>query len=213
MAVFITLTPIILLLTRSELKPPLRVLLYFLITKFIIELIKFHLASNKMNSLLMGNLYILLSLLFTCGIFYTIFLDGKTKTVIKGVASLYTLIFIIDFIYSNKDVSDFHFIRYAGISLQLRSGIILTFCLIYYWELIQELYLSDISRSAVFFTVCAIFVLHSVLLFTTLIYNTYFRWENIPNMKSITIMPYIFEILFSIIVSIGVIRYRKVSYK
>jgi len=210
--VFITILPIILLLSRKELNTPLRLFTFYLISKLVLDLIAFHLASYKINNLLIGNISVLSSLLIISAFFYFTFLDDKTRRTILIISIVYGLIFLFDFIYSNVDLLDLNNHRYVTISTALRSGVILLFCLLFFSELIQELYISDLSRSAIFWCVCGLIVYHSVCLFSTALFNACYRWNFNHKMNAILHLQYYFEVVFMIIVSIGVVRYKKVSY-
>lgn len=202
--VFITLLPIILMSFRRESKIPLRIFFYFLVSKFVFDLIGMYLASNGMNSLLVCNIWVLTSFIFISLIFYHIFINDRVKGFILCCIALYLLFFLFDITHFNLNLADLRNHRYTAFAPVIRSVLILIFCMTFYWELIQELYIDDITKSLIFWMVCGLFIYHSVCLFTESINYIHFTWNSDKSLMVVAYMPYIFESVIMIMFSIGI---------
>lgn len=194
------------ILTRKEPNKLLRVSLYYLVSRFIIDILAFHFAAYKYNNLLLGNLSVITSFLFISYIFYTIFIDDIRKSFILNAILVYSLLFIFDFIYCNQYLSDLHNHRYVSLTLPLKCGLVILYSLLYYHELIKEMYLEDLTRSYSFWLVSSLFVYHSVSLFCTSIYNSFYTWNFDRSFMPVIMVPYLFEVIMLIMIIIGLIR-------
>ena len=207
LAILITnLIPIIILITRRDNSKPLRVFLYYLIVSFVVNLFTDILSSQRINNILYNNMWILTSLVLTMLMFYYIFLDEKRKSFIIISCLCYTLIFFWELIHFNKDFFDLHNHKFVLYSMPIRSGVIILMCLMFYYELIKELYIDNLLKSAIFWIVSGLFLYHSATLFCGVIFQHQHVWNSTPFYRSITRMPLYFEVVMFIIVSIGLIK-------
>jgi|GEM_PF-5796236 len=207
----ITILPLILLLTRKELSHPLRVFTVYLSFKFILDSIGLFMACQSMNTLLICNTWVLVSAILTGLFFQYIFLDKPRKMLVTILTISYVALFSVDLIWSNPIVNDLHNHKYVSFSLPLRSAFILFLCLLFYSELIQELYIKDLTRSAVFWIVSCLLVYHCSALFCTIVYQSEYVWEGKNFLKVVTDIPVAVESLTMILVAIGVMKEKKVA--
>lgn len=197
------------MITRKDNSKPLRVFFYYLFVSFIVNLFTDILSSQRINNILYNNMWVLISLLLTLTMFYYIFLDDRRKSIILLSCIGYTIVFFWDVIHVNNAILDIHKYKFVLYSMPLRSGLIITACLVFYHELMQELYIDNLSKSAIFWIVSALFLYHSGTLFCGVIFNHQLVWNSTPLYRSIARLPLYFELGMFIIISIGLIKSKK----
>jgi len=208
-SIFATFLPIIIFTIRRSNKKPLRVLFLWMALKVLFDLVGLHFASQSKNDLFICNGWVLISFMCNAWFFYEVFVDERMKNKIKYISIVYCSIFLIDFIICNPDFSDFYSHRYVSISFPLRSAFLIYFCLIFYQEVIKELYIDHIERSAIFWAVSSILIYNATSLFTTVINHQEFSWDSKRMMVMIMYIPYVMDTFQMAIISGGLLAEKK----
>jgi len=201
-----TIFPIIILLMRRDESKSLRIFFYYLIVKLIIDIITDIYSANRINNIAYNNLWLIVSFWIVSYYFYNVFFDLGYKKYIKYCGVIFTIIFFIDLAICNLDSltsSDIKFVLYAS---PIKCIIICSYCFLFLYELIEEVYLAELTRSSHFCIVCGLLAYNCSSMFTSALYNMYFTWDNHEALYFVCHIPYYFEIVLMIIVSIGFIR-------
>jgi len=203
------LSAIIILLIRRDNSKPLRIFLFYLLISFATNLLTDILSSVRVNNIIYNNAWVLLSTIFTMFFFREVFLDTHIKKYILFGVYAYTLIFLADFFGSNPELPNLHEHKFVLYSLPLRSFVILVLCLIFYFELMKELYIEKLTSSAIFWIVSALFLYHAGSMFITAIFQSQYRWHSTEFYRTISRIPLYFEFISLGVVSIGLLRSKK----
>jgi hypothetical protein len=79
------------------------------------------------------------------------------------------------------------------------------FCLLFYLELLEEIYIEDLCKSDIFWLVSSLFLYNSVSIFATTFYHWYMTWTSDFSLSLITDIPYIAYSITMIMFSIGLL--------
>lgn len=203
--VFITIIPILLSWYRkSYLDRAFLFLLIYLITKFAIDLAMFHFASFTRSNVVFYNASVPIYNAFLSAIFYYKFETTRYKRWVIWSLVLFTIFAAWDMVHSNRGVPDLNDQRVALYSGTIQSLLILFWVLLYLYETIQLLRIPNLLTFP-FFWVCSGFLLYySSLVFIASTLHYVVNWGNNLELGVVYFIPYIFETICTIFISIGI---------
>lgn len=205
-AVISTLLPVFFILNKLKEK---YVLIFWatLLIKLIFDLNQLILASNIKNSLFLDSLNVLF---LTNGIIFTFY---QTKTYEKYkkflilVSLLFTCLGILDMYLSNKNLLDIQNFRTLSYTYPLHSTIIIGLICFFFYRLIQEPIIPDLFTYPMFYICSGLLLIHCSSVFLSILFNSSHTWES--NHESILYIPYIFEIISNLLISLGFYNGRR----
>jgi len=201
-ASFITIVPILILLLRY--KPIyLRIFFLYLIGQLIADIIGVHLASQTKNTILLCNLWHLFSFIILAYMFRVIINNRIFKTVIYCLLFIYTVVFFCDLLHTNKDLLDFNNYRYLLIIPTLECFLLMSLCLYYYLNMLDNLEDDNILHSTIFWIISSLFIYNATSIFATTFYYWYMVWNDDRGLMMIIYVPYVVYIFSIIMLSIG----------
>ncbi|MEO6686976.1 MAG: hypothetical protein ABIN24_13475 [Dyadobacter sp.] len=205
LAVFITVIPLILIFYRkANIDPSFYLLQIYLITKFIIDLIMFHYATQRTNNLMYYNLSIPLRYALLSGMFYykidsAIYKRGIIYSIIG-----FTTFTIWDVVYSNPDINDLHNHSMVAYATTVECLLMLFWILAYFYEIIRMLKIPNLLTFPFFWVCSGLLLYYSSFIFIAPILHYTEKWENPLYIGFLNLVPYIFETLCLLFFSIGV---------
>lgn len=208
---FICLIPIIIILFKKQRDIVINIIFIQLLFNLLSNLLSFHLASNKVNNLLIANFSILINYLFVSVQFYCSYDSRLFKDILLKCSGIFVWIFIFDLVYSNPFLSDLSNHKSVHFSGTIQSALIILWCLFYFLETMQSLSVEDITRHYFFWVVSAYLIYHSVNVFVAPIAYYYDNFNSDKVLYIIDLMPYIFEYIMIGMISIGLIRNKDIG--
>lgn len=204
-SVLSTFVPVIVLLLKGKCSKPISVVRGYLLCKIAFDFAALSLASQGKNSLMICNAWTLLSYILTSLFFYRVFLIKEMKAKVLLLGIVFIFIFCVDMAYFNPKIHELYNHRYLSISPVIRSFFSIFLCLLFYYQLLKDMAVEDLSRSAVFWTVCAFLIYNAGTLFCSAINYSEFTWNSSRSMIVLMYMSYVFDTLMMGIISMGLI--------
>lgn len=205
---FICLIPIIIILFKKHRDIVINVIFIQLLFNLLSNLLSFHLASSKVNNLLIANLSIIINYLFISVQFYCSYDKRLFKDILLKSSGVFIWVFILDLVYSNPILTDLDNHKSVHFSGTIQSALIILWCLFYFLEIMQNLSIEDITRHYFFWVASAYLIYHSVNVFVAPIAYYYDDFNTSEFLYIIDLMPYIFEYIMIAMISIGIIRQK-----
>lgn len=209
-SVFITIIPIgVFLLKKAYRDQALRLLFFYLIIKFVIDLIMFHLACSRMNNLMLYNANVVLRYLLLSGMFFHYFESAHIKKIIPVATLLFTLIAIWDILQANPRLLDIKNHSLVFYSDTLESVLMILWILLYFYEILNSLKASNLLTFPFFWISSGWLVFYSTLVFIAPVLHYANQWKDRLQIGFLQQMPYLFETISMLFISIGVWFYKK----
>ncbi len=203
--VFFILVPLGLAWVRyAYLDKAFRLLLAFLILDFVVGLWMLHLAAHRANNILLLNLFVPIRYILFSGMFYYNFRSRKVRWVIFYTLIAFGPFALLDIYASNHNLSDLHNHLVGRYSQVVESALIILWVLIYFYEIINNLKVSNILTYP-FFWVCAgllIFYSGNIFYFPFWYYTN--QWENNLQLGWVEDVPYLVELISLSLFSLGI---------
>ena len=205
LATFITIIPIIMAGVRKIFFSKTFLLLFvYLIIKLIIDLLMFHFASHGKSTLIFYNFSLPINYLVLSGMYYTMFENQLYKRWLLWSILAFSFFSIWDIIHVNKNLMNLHDHQVALYSGTIQSLLMIFWILLYLYETIQLLKISNLFKFS-FFWICAGFLLYfSSQVFIASVLHYTEQWTNPLDLGFIYNVPYIFEIVCAILISVGI---------
>lgn len=204
-AVIITLLPLTLIVCKKAyIDPSIRLLLFYLICKLIIDLWMFHCAANRMNNMLLVNITVIFRYVFLSGMFYYKFERQSIKKFIVPVIVVFTFFTIGDIWYCNPDIYNLHDHRVVLYSMTVESLLMIFWTLLYFYELIRSLKIPSLLTFPFFWVCSGILLNYSSLIFIAPALHYALKWDQWLDVGFLDQIPYIFEIVIAILFSVGI---------
>ncbi|NIJ53531.1 hypothetical protein FHS68_002701 [Dyadobacter arcticus] len=212
-AVFITFIPLIVsLFKKTYREASFSSLLIYLITKLVIDLTMFHFASIKQSTVVYYNISIPVYYALIGSMFYHKFETTRYKKWLIWSIGLFTLFSIWDMVYINPEFSNLHeqqLVFYSGTVLSL---LMIFWILLYLYEIMLLLKIPNLLNFP-FFWVCSGFLLYfSSLVCIAPVLHYAEKWNNPLDIGFVYYVPYIFEIVCAIFISVGLWNFSFESY-
>lgn len=203
--VIITLLPIFLIFYRKAfVDPTFRLLLIYLIIKLIIDLLMFHLASNRMNNLMLYNISIVFRYALLSGMFLYKFENPAFKKIIIPVTITFICFSCYDIWVSNPNIENFNEHRIVNYATTLESLLMIFWTLIYFYELIRSLKIPSLLTFPFFWVCSGLLVYYSSLIFISPALNYSMRWETMFSIGLLDRILYVFDIIIMLLFSLGI---------
>lgn len=203
--VFFIIVPLGLAWVRySSLGKAFKLLLAFLVLDLGVGFWMLHLAAHRSNNLLLLNLFVPVRYVLFSGMFYLNFRSPGIKRIIFYTLVAFGPFALLDIYASNLNLSDLHNHLVGRYSQVVESALIILWVLLYFYEIINTLKVSNILAYP-FFWVCAgllIFYSGNIFYFPFWYYTN--KWENSLRLGWIEDVPYIVEIISLSLFSIGI---------
>ena len=213
LAVFITIIPLCLILYRkANVDPSFYLLLIYLVTKLIIDLIMFHYATQRTNNLIYYNLSIPLRYALLSGMFYFKIESGTYKKGIIYSIIGFSVFTIWDVLYSYPDIKDLHNHSMVAYATTVECLLMLFWILVYFYEVIRMLKIPNILTFPFFWVCSGLLLYYSSFIFIAPILHYTEKWDNPLYIGFLNLVPYIFETLCLLFFSIGVWIFSKRYY-
>ena len=212
-SVFITFIPIALSFYRkSYISKAFSFLLIYLVTKLVIDLLMFHFASQRQSSVIFYNLSIPAYYCLLSGMYYVMFDTSRYKIFVLWSIPIFTIFSVWDIVHVNKDLTNLHDYRiplYAG---TIQSLLMILWILLYLYETIKLLKIPNLFKFP-FFWVCSGFLLYfSSQVFIASVLHYTEQWINPLDLGFVYNVPYIFEIVCAILISIAIWIFSPADY-
>jgi hypothetical protein len=205
LAVFITFLPIVLfLIKKAYSEKALRLLFIYLIIKLLIDISMFHLASNTVNNLMLYNINIPLRYLLLSGMFYYYFESKRAKKWILTSSTLFLIIVCWDILQANPSLTDMRNHSLVYYSDTLESLLMILWILLYFYEMLYSLKAANLLTFTFFWVSSGLLLFYSSLVFITPVLHYANQWENRLQLGFLEKMPYLFETISMICISIGI---------
>ncbi len=203
-AVFFILVPLFVAGFRySHLNTAFRFLFVYLLLDLIVGLWMMYLAAHRANNILLLNLFVPLRYAFFSGMFYYYFRSALVKRIIFYSIIAFGPFALLDIYASNRDLTDLHNHLVGKYSQVVESVLIIFWVLLYFYEIIKTLQVSNILGYP-FFWICAgllIFYSGNIFYFPFWYYTN--TWENKLQVGLIDDIPFIVELISLFLFSIG----------
>lgn len=199
-AVFVTLFPLMVMYFRIDYRHKMiRYLFYCLSLKLVVDLTMLIMASYRIGNLYLYNSYVLVSYFLIALMFYESFENKSSKKLC--VAS--SLIFAVTFIIESLHTGITNTLLYSPV---LQCVLIITFCVIYFWELTQSLKVRFILEYAPFWVVSGLLLNYSALTFVVIVFNGIDQWDASQDLRLIADLAPVFESFASFWIAIGLLK-------
>jgi hypothetical protein len=205
-AVFVTPIPIFLILYRRAYQDPsFKLLLIFLVLKFIIDLAMLHYAAIRGNTIILYNISVPLRYIPLSGMFYFKFQNKLFRKVLLYIIGLFLIFTIWDVIHINPDLLTFHDHRMVAYSTTIESFLMIFWILYYFYETIRSLAIPNLLTFPFFWVCSGLLLFYASFAFIAPILTYAISWTNPLDLGILIYLPYIFEIIASVLFSVGVI--------
>jgi hypothetical protein len=205
LAVFITLVPLVLILYRKAYIDPIFSLLFiYLFIKFGVDLLMLHYATLRKNNIIYYNISIPVFYSILSLIFYKKLSFSHFRKWIPGTIIVFIIFSFWDILNSNPDLSKLHDHRVVFFSKTLECLLMITWILLYFYEIIKTLKIPNLLTFP-FFWVCSGLLLYysSIIFISPVLYYTA-TWINRLDIGFLYDVPLIFEIICSLSFCIGI---------
>jgi len=204
-AVFVTPIPIILILyRRAYLDPSFKLLLIFLVLKFIIDLVMLHYAAIRGNTVLLYNISLPLRYIPLSGMYYFKFQNRLFKKAILYLIAFFLLFTIWDVININPNLLTFHDHRMVAYSTTIESFLMIFWILYYFFETIRSLKIPNLLTFPFFWVCSGLLLFYASFAFIAPILTYAIVWKNPLDLGILIYLPYIFEIIASVLFCVGI---------
>lgn len=212
-AVFFIVVPLILSIYRyAYLSKAFRLLFIFLCLDLIVGLWMLHLAANRTNNIFILNIFVPFRYILYSGMFYYNFKSEKFKRFIFPTFLVFIPFAFLDVYTSNTDFTDMHNHLVGKYSQVVESVLIIVWVLLYFYELIKFLDITNII-SYPFFWVCAgLLIFYSGNIFYFPFWHYMNKWENDLQLGFMEEIPYAVEIISLCMFSLGIWLTRSHHY-
>ncbi|OJV13306.1 MAG: hypothetical protein BGO21_15390 [Dyadobacter sp. 50-39] len=212
-AVFITILPITLTITRQAFSDKsLRLLFYYLVAKLIIDLTMLHFASNRTNNLILYNLSIPLFYALLGGMFYFQF-TGRAQKIFVLTSIIGVSVFSIwDIFNSNENLSDLNEHRLVLYAKTVEGVLMISLILLYFYEIIKSLEIPNLLTFPFFWVCSGLLLYYSSLIFLAPVLHYVYTWDNQTDLGITEVIPSIFETLCAVLFSVGIYNFSPGSY-
>lgn len=205
LTVVVTILPLFLIIYRKAyIDPSFRLLLWLLVIKFGIDLIMFHLAATRSNNLVFFNLSILFRYAFLSGMFYYKFENKYLRKIIPPVTICFVVFFLWDIWNCNDKPIDLHTHRIVKYSLTLESALMIFWVLLYFYELIRSLKIPNLLTFPFFWVCSGLLLYYSSIIFIAPALHYVSQWQKQMDIGMLEKIPYVFEIVGTLLYSIGI---------
>lgn len=205
LSVFVTIIPLLLIWhRRAYIDPTFNLLMIYLIVKLLIDLLMFHYAATSRNNLLLYNINVPLRYDLLSGMFYYKLESNRYKKAILYTIFGLTIFCIWDIFVANPDISDLRNHQMVAYSTTLESALMLFWILIYFYETIQMLKISNILTYPFFWICSGLLLYYSSFIFIAPVLHYTEKWDTRVNIWFLDKVPYVFEIVCTILFSIGI---------
>ncbi|WP_373511548.1 hypothetical protein, partial [Persicitalea sp.] len=167
-----------------------------------------HLAAHRANNILLLNRFVPFRFILFSGLFYYNFRSLAIKRVMFYTLIAFIPFALLDIYASNRNLSDLHNHLVGRYSQVVESALIILWVLLYFYEIIDTLKVSNILTYP-FFWVCAgllIFYSGNIFYFPFWYYTN--KWENNLRLGWIEDIPYIVELISLFLFSVGIWQNR-----
>lgn len=205
LSVFVTLIPIGILVAKyTKLEVGFRLLLIYLICKFVLDWAMIYTAATGQNNILLHNLHVPLRYVLLSSMMYQFLESKKLKQTIKWMIPIFLVLSVGEIYVSyqpgNSDQEHF-WVRYIGI---LECILMLLWVLLYFYELLKSLKVVNLLASARFVTVVAwMFFFASRVFFAPFLYY-YARMHGRLDLGALELIPDYMDLLTILILAVAV---------
>jgi len=203
--VIVTLLPLILIMYRKAyVDPSFRLLLIYLILRFIIDLMMFHFATYRMNNLMLYNLSIIVRYALLSGMFYFKFESSTLQKLIIPVTVTFIIFTLWDVWNCNPAFNDFNEHRIVKYAVTVEALLMIFWTLTYFYELIRSLKIPSLFTFPFFWICSGLLVYYSGLSFVSPALHYAVRWESMFEIGFLDRILYIFDIVIMLLFSLGI---------
>ncbi|REA61293.1 hypothetical protein DSL64_12665 [Dyadobacter luteus] len=212
-SVVITLLPLILIIYRKAyIDPSFRLLLFFLISKLIIDLAMFHLAATRANNLALFNATIVIRYVLLSGMFYSKFEREAIRRFILPVSVIFSIFTLWDIWQCNENLSNLHLHRLVQYSATAESILMILLVLLYFYELIRSLKIPNLLTFPFFWVCAGLLLYYSSMVFVAPALHYAAQWDSIMKIGLLDRIPYIFDIVSVLLFSMGILVFSARHY-
>ncbi len=212
-SIFISLLPLILIISKKAYNDKVfYIFMIYVIYKIVIDLIMFHYAALRFNTLIFFNISIPIRYALLGSMFY-LKIESKTfKKLIAGSIILNFIFFIWDLFQANPEITDLHNHELLLYSVTIECVLMIFWILIYFKELIQLLKINNLLTYPFFWVCSGLLLYYSSFVFIAPVFHYTFKWGNWLDIGLLEYIPNVFEIVSMLFVSIGIYNYSNSGY-
>ncbi len=204
-SIILTLLPLILIAKRrAYIDPSLRLLMGFLLFKFIMDLFMFHYAAFRINNLVFANALVVARYCLLSSMFYFKFESRSFKRYIFPSVLLFIAFTLWDIFHTNPSIIDLHQHRVVMYAMTVEALLMIFWTLLYFFEVIRSLKIPSLLTFPFFWICSGLLLYYSTLIFIAPTFYYFFRWNKLLDIGFLDRIPYIFEIVSVILFSIGI---------
>lgn len=199
LATLLTVLPISTFIFRmAYYQRAVRFLFWFLVVKLTVELVMFYLASKGMPNLYLANTLIIVGYFLVAKMFHEVYDGISYKRIVVGCSVVFSLVVCFD-IY--RDGMEYSF-RYSGM---FECIFIMLFGLMYFHELIRHPKIPSLYTYPLFWVCSSLLLYFAPCVFLSPMAFYLDRWPINDMMHVFTIIPYILESMYLIILSFAIL--------
>jgi len=204
-AVFFLIVPLGLVWVRyRHLGKAFGLLLTFLALDLAVGIWMLHLAAHRSNNLLLLNIFVPFRYVLFSGMFYFNFRSPRIKRIILYTMIAFGPFALLDIYASNLNLADLHNHLVGRYSQVVESALIILWVLLYFYEIINSLKVSNILTYPFFWVCAGLLIFYSGNIFYFPFWYYINKWENNLRLGWVEDVPYIVEIISLSLFSIGI---------
>jgi hypothetical protein len=203
-SVVVTLLPLIMIIyRRAYMDPSFRLLFFYLIFKLLIDLAMFHLAAGRSNNLVLFNVAIMVRYTLLSAMFYFKFERQSLRRLIIPISAIFSIFTLWDIWQCNDDLANLHLHRLVQYASTLESVLMILLILLYFYELIRSLKIPNLLTFPFFWVCAGLLLYYSSMVFVAPALHYVAQWNSVMNLGLLERIPYIFEIVSTLLFSMG----------
>jgi hypothetical protein len=172
----------------------------------------FHFAAMVKNNLFIYNIVIPIRYAFLSSMFvYNIGLKWVKRAIYLTILCFIPFS-IWDILYINPDIMNLHDHQMVLYSATIESCLMLFWILLYFYDAVRALKIPNILASPFFWVCSGLLLYYSSLVFITPVLHYTEKWNRVIDIGFMNNIPYIFEILCTIFITIGILNFTKRVY-
>ncbi|SKC00666.1 hypothetical protein SAMN05660293_03537 [Dyadobacter psychrophilus] len=212
-AVIITLLPLTLIFVRKAyLDPSFKLLVFYLLLKFAIDIFMVHSAALQKNNIIYYNLSIPLYYCLISGMFYYKLSGTYSRKIVVYSMLVFSSFCIWEIFNANSNIRDLYNHRAVLYSKTIEGVLINSWILLYFYELIKSLRIPNLLNFPFFWVCSGLLLYYSSFIFIAPALHYTATWSGSLDLGVTRIIPYIFEILSAIMFSVGIYHFSAADY-
>lgn len=207
--VFLNLVPLFLIFQRKAfVENTFLILTIYLVFKLCIDFTMFDFASNKKSTILLYNINIPIRYALMAWLYFLKIESITTRRTILLTIPLFIIFSIWEIDKENPFISNVNTHKLVFFSSTIESLLVILWILLYFQEAIRNLKIPNLLTYPFFWVCFGLLLYYSSLLFIAPVMHYDAKWDDYINIGLLFYLPYIFESICLILISVGVYHYR-----